>query len=160
MGNSVLIAGTPSEFNQVRKLYEKTSVDQEIVTKRVLSKGTADHQLKLYVASAVPVAIGDWNSASPPIVSGSPDSQYADDGESLSWIPIEDGLVVELTLDDGDTLAQDAIVYAEAATGKAIDAASAPAGAIPIGRAVEAAAASGADGLVKVRLAKHEVAAT
>jgi len=49
-------------------------------------------------------------------------------------------------------------VYAEAATGKAIDAASAPAGAIPIGRAVEAAAASGADGTCIVKLSKNEVA--
>jgi hypothetical protein len=158
MGNSVLIAGTPTPYYDIEKLYEKTSVDQEVVTKRVLSKGTSDHQLKLYVASAVPVAIGDWNSAWPVLVSGSPDSQYAKDGEPLSWIPIEDGLVVELTLDDGDTLTKEALVYAEAGTGKAIDAASAPAGAIPIGRAVEAASASGADGTCIVRLQKMEVA--
>jgi len=158
MGNSVLIAGTPTPYHDVEKLYEKTSVDQEVVKGRVLSKGTANNQLKLYVASAVPVAIGDWNSAAPPIVSGSPDSQYAEDGEPFSWFVIEDGLVVELTLDDGDTIAKEALVYTEAATGKAIDAASAPAGAIPIGRAVEDAAASGADGTVIVRLQKMEVA--
>ncbi len=158
MGNSVLIAGTPTPYHDVEKLYEKTSVDQEIVKGRVLSKGTADHQLKLYVASGIPVAIGDWNSAYPVIVSGSPDSQYAEDGEPLSWIAIEDKLVVELTLDDGDTLTKEALVYAEAGTGKAIDAASAPAGAVPIGRAVEAASASGADSTCKVRLQKMETA--
>lgn len=157
MANAVLISGTPSQHREVRKLYEKTSVDQEITARRVLSKGTADNKLKLYVASAVPFGIGDWNSL-PPIVSGDPNSEYSQDGYPIDWIPIEDGLVVELTLDDGDTLAQDALVYAEAATGKAIDAASAPSGAIPIGRATKAASASGADGIVQVRLQKMEVA--
>jgi hypothetical protein len=157
MANAVLISGTPSQHREVRKLYEKTSVNQEITARRVLSKGTADNKLKLYVASAVPVAIGDWNIL-PPIVSGDPNSEYSEDGEPIEWIPVEDELVVEVTLKDGSTLAQDAKVYAEAGTGKAVDETNAASGAIPFGRAEKAASASGEDGIVQVRLQKMEVA--
>jgi hypothetical protein len=149
----VHIAGNYAH-DTVPHLYEKTTADQEIVWRRVLMKGTADNQLKLWADGNIPTAIGDLQTSRTPLVSGKPSSLHAQDGLDIDFIPIEEGVTVDLTIKDGQTIAKDGLCYVETLTGKIV---SANVGDLPIGRAAQGAAPSGADGTIRVKLFKAEV---
>ena len=158
--NSVLLAGTPTPFHEERHLYEAQEEEgEDIVRGRVLSRGDEGPQyLQLYAAGTQPLAIGNIQKSRTLILDGIPDHRYARDGSFIDSIPIEDGLIVRLEMNEDETIEQDDLVYGEDGTGLATGAPAA--GDIPVGWAVEEVT-SPADETseIKVRLFKTMEAA-
>lgn len=147
---SVLVAGHPLQAFDRAKVFENGSATS--VKGLVASKGTADNQLKILAASGIPYAVFDIQKSHVPIVSGKPNSDYAEPDYPVDYIRIAPGTILRLVLKAGETVLTDAIAYAEYGTGKIVAAAGQGPLAVAVGRAEVGAAAGQSDGEILVRM--------
>lgn len=118
MTRSIVKSGNAYISRKVKR-YEKTSTDDEVVLKRIGSKGTADDQVKLYVAGAVPAGVFDYQVGNEGYNSttGKYDDSYCHDGKNA--LLLEYGSFTFIgTLDDGQTITKGMKLMPESGTGK------------------------------------------
>lgn len=141
----ILIQGNWKTHKRITT-YEKTTDDYEKVAGRGASKGTAAHQAKLFVSTAVPIGVFDkqmgYEGKSSATASAYDDNWCVDGGKCRVKIP-DNGALMKGCLKDGQTIAEDALLMFEAATGKII--ALATTGSYKIGIAEVASSPSGDD---------------
>jgi hypothetical protein len=142
--NSVIKRGDYYQPEEESFLYEKTSADDEKVSSLGASKGTADHQFKIY-AGGVPAGVFLNQYKHPGMLSSKYNKLYAHDAEPID-IATEGNFVFEGTLDDGQAITKGQAVQFETNTGKIQKQTSNP----RCGYAVESKTASGADSVILV----------
>jgi len=137
--------GWPLNASEDSYLYEKTTDDTEVVAQLGASKGTADHQFKIYV-SGIPAGVFDFQYLHP----GRDSSDNYDKTRAVTAQPVniytEGDFVFEGTLDNGQSIVKGEPVQFESGTGKIQLQTSNP----QCGWAAETKAASGADGKILV----------
>lgn len=144
---SVVKRGTAIKVPEDTYLYEKASSTYEQVASLGGSKGTSDHQVKIY-AGGIPLGVFD-NQSTHPGKTGTPlrDSKlYAEDGMPVDFLT-EGDFVFEGVLDQGQTVLKGQPLQFETNTGKIQLQTSNP----RCGYAVEGKVASGADGVILVK---------
>lgn len=142
--NSVIKRGYAYQPEEESYLYEKTSTDDEKVAGLGGSKGTSDHQMKIY-AGGIPACVFLNQYKHPGRYSDKENMQYAHDAQPID-IATEGWFVFEGVLDDGQSVSKGAAVQFETGTGKIQSLALNP----RCGFARETKAASGSDSTVLV----------
>ena len=101
--NRVLVRGNPYDPTDDIVRYEKTSSDDERVANLGGSRGTADNQMKLYVANAIPACVFDNQKTHPGTYDSKDNSLYAHDGEPVDKFS-EGSFVFKGILDQGQSI--------------------------------------------------------
>lgn len=140
--SSIVIGGKPFKIHGNIK-YEKTTNDYELVAGRVLIKGTADNQAKLFATGGLIIGIGDKQQGNKGKAAATDDNyndNYCLDGGFCDVI--ESGKFWFYgCLKDGEVIVKGDDLEAEDGTGKLVKATT---GTV-VARALESASPSGAD---------------
>jgi len=145
VSNRVIVRGEDYAPKDEVLRYEKTSTDDERVANLGLSRGTADNQLVIYEANAIPAAVGLNQRTHPGTYESKDDSKYAHDGEPIDYAS-EGNFTFKGVLDNGQSITRDQALQFESGTGKIQVQTSNP----RCGYAAETASASDGDGEIKV----------
>lgn len=137
--------GQPYQNEDTIIRYEQTSTTPEKVAGLGGCRGTADNQVKLYAANAIPLGVFGNQYKHPGYVSGKYDKQYAENGEPVDFFS-EGNFTFEGVLDDGQSIVEGEPVQFESGTGKIQLQKANP----RCGFARETKSASGADGTILV----------